>query len=223
MKALFLPGMDGGARLSRRFRDALEPVVEAEAVTYPADQALGYAKLEVLVRSRIEAHQSPVALIAESFSGPLAIRLAAAGDLNLRCLVLVATFARSPAPRILSPFVRTAMFTRAPPAFVVRHFMLGQDADYEEVDDVQRAIRGVEGHVLASRLRAVLEVDVTQRCEDIRVPVLYLRPTDDRLVRRPLPRQRQWQVRAVEGPHLLLQSRPRLSARIVSEFVQHHR
>ena len=91
MRLVVLPGMDGGAELSATFRDAIP--FETEGVAYPPEELLGYDALEALLRSRLEGVGEHV-LVAESFSGPVAVRLAADPPPSLRGLVLVASFLR---------------------------------------------------------------------------------------------------------------------------------
>jgi len=219
---LLLPGMDGGAALSERFRKELSLDFAANVLTYAPDQVAGYGDLEPKVRAVLSESSARVALIAESFSGPLAIRIAAAPPPSLRCVVLVATFAHSPAPRFLGSLVGSPMFRKPPPAFVVRRLMLGKDATDEEVAKVQEAIRRVEAPVLANRLRAVMSVDVTSKLSSINIPCLYLRPTEDRLVRRPLtiPTGSNWEDDAIAGPHLILQHRPAECAERIARFIR---
>ncbi|MGB5810793.1 MAG: hypothetical protein WBG86_09700 [Polyangiales bacterium] len=115
MRALLLPGMDGGAVLLDDFRRALLPDIAAEVLPYPPDLARSYDDLEQLVGERLAAAGGDTALVAESFSGPLAIRIGASPPPNLRCIILVATFDRPPAPRLWSYLAGSAMFHRPPP------------------------------------------------------------------------------------------------------------
>ena len=67
---------------------------EAQTVHYPPDRCLGYDALEPWLRDRLPAE--PFVLLAESFSGPLALRLAADPPVGLQGVILVASFARAP-------------------------------------------------------------------------------------------------------------------------------
>lgn len=57
-------------------------------VSYPPDQSLGYRDLAHLVRSRLPKDE-PFILLAESFSGPIALALAADPPPQLKALILV--------------------------------------------------------------------------------------------------------------------------------------
>src|SRR5439155_22620184 len=80
--------------------------VEAMVVKYPPDRALDYAELEALVRATLPTQRSFL-LVGESFSGPVAVALAASSPVGLRGLVLVCSFVRSPIalPRVLHPLI----------------------------------------------------------------------------------------------------------------------
>lgn len=224
MKTLVLPGMDGGAALLAEFCARLGQVGQAnngaEALPYPRDEVLDYAALEACVRARLAETAAPTTLIAESFSGPIAIAIAASPPPNLKRVALVATFDHAPAPTFLAPLVRAAMFRRPPPAFFIRWKMLGNHASKEDVAAVQDAIRDVDATVLAERLRSLLKVDVQDKAKAIQLPVLSLRGSQDRLVSRPLSlANSSWHEEVIDGPHLLLQQCPGECADAIRRFV----
>src|SRR6202000_2904266 len=73
---VLLPGLHGTGKLFTEFVEALRSTVDCVVVAYPKDQPLGYGELEGLVISALPKDRSFV-LLGESFSGPLAIRIAA--------------------------------------------------------------------------------------------------------------------------------------------------
>lgn len=212
--------MDGTGLLSCGAASALlRHGVDVESVSYPPEVALGYGELERLVRHRLEV-TNPQILIAESFSGPLAIRLVSRLRRRLCALVLVATFARPPAFSTLR-FVPRALFSQSPPRWAIRKFMLGQDAPSKLVTEVKYAIDQVHSRVLHARLVQVLTTNVEAELDAIRVPTLYLRPTRDRLVRRPLVAPSEHiVVEHIDGPHLILQRHPELCAEHITRFIR---
>ena len=213
--------MDGGVALLREFGDALRPECAPELVAYSPERFDDYATLEADVRRRIAASTAPTLLVAESFSGPLAISVAASPPPNLRGLALVATFEEAPAPRSLMSFARPSVFRLPPPAFALRWLMVGSDATPLTLRQVHDAIGDVDAAVLAKRLRAVLDVDVREKSKAIVLPVLALEASKDRLVRRPIPpKGANWQTESVEGPHLLLKTRAESCAALIKEFTR---
>ena len=89
MRLVVLPGMDGGASLSARFRGLMSEAHEADGVEYPTHEKWGYERLTEHVRAVLSASAEPTVLLAESFSGPVAIRLAATPPRHLVGVVLV--------------------------------------------------------------------------------------------------------------------------------------
>ena len=76
MTLVLLPGMDGTGQLFAPFLAALGPEFRTRVVSYPVDQPLGYAELELLARAAIPA-RGPYVILGESFSGPIASMISA--------------------------------------------------------------------------------------------------------------------------------------------------
>lgn len=227
-RILILPGMDGTGKLLLEFMAAHSLLASArkQIAVYPADAVLSYDQLATLVRSFCEESASFV-LMAESFSTPLAIRIAAQRPANLQGLILCAGFAHCPvrAPMrwlawLLSPFLLRA----ALPEFAIRKWLLGRDAPDLLVKTARDAIASVQPAVLSARLRSVLQCDARQELRRVDVPVLYLQARHDRLVsadslddiRAVKPDTR---VAVLDGPHFLLQREPQRAAEAVTEFL----
>jgi pimeloyl-ACP methyl ester carboxylesterase len=223
-KLVLLPGLDGTGRFLAEFTQAIAPVAAAQLVTYPGDAVLGYSELEVRVRAALPRDE-PYVLLAESFSGPIAIRIAAAPPPGLTAVILCVTFAKTPYPalRWARHFVSRVPL-RSLPRWLRAPLLWGSMQPKRAPAQKLRAMAGVDARVLQNRLAEVLGVDVLVALPHIRVPALVLEASDDRLVPRsatarllrglPTPRH----VR-IEGPHLLLQSRPAECAAAVAEFL----
>ena len=98
-KLILLPGMDGTGELFADFVKAL-PNLEIEVMRYPTDRHLSYEQLVPIVRSGISASE-PFVFVAESFSTPLAIKLAADNPSNLKGVVICGV-RYEPASRLVS-------------------------------------------------------------------------------------------------------------------------
>ncbi len=72
-----LPGMDGTGTMFSILSRVLPPRFEPRVIDYPARETLSYDALLARIEARLPTDQ-PYAVVAESFSEPLAIRLAAA-------------------------------------------------------------------------------------------------------------------------------------------------
>jgi pimeloyl-[acyl-carrier protein] methyl ester esterase len=226
MRLILLPGMDGTSELFRDLIEELPPSLECESVRYPTDKSLSYAELEILVTEAIPANE-PLVLLAESFSTPLAIRLAAKNPANLRGLVLCAGFATSPIRgwkrsmcRSLAPF---ALHARLPKR-AVKIFLLGNGVRDSLVAAVTDTIARVQPEVLLNRLRAVFACDVKAELAMVRLPVFYIRARQDRLV----PASSLEEMKRcnpgvdfveLDGPHMLLQAEPKKASQEVMEFI----
>jgi pimeloyl-ACP methyl ester carboxylesterase len=177
--------MDGSGLFFDEFVSKLEG--RSIVVSYPPAQPLGYERLGQHVRSRLPSDE-PFVLLAESFSGPLAIALAANPPPQLKALVLVCTFARLPVPSLVSRlarrFVGLLPLWRAPTSLAAR-MLLGRFRSEAKESLLRRAIGTVTPEVWKARLKAVLSADETSSLCRIGVPVLYLRASEDRVVFHP--------------------------------------
>lgn len=222
VRLLLLPGMDGGARLLTGFCARLPGWIAPEIVAYPSDAPRTYRELEGLVRARLASAPGPAALLAESFSGPIAIRVAADPPPELRALILVATFAAWPRLSRLAPVVGAWLFLRPPPEALLRRTLLARDSDPSLVAAARAAIAAVPPRVLAARAREALRADVREELARIALPLCYVAATRDRVLGGPrvITRFRpDLRVERVEGPHLILEHAPEASAALVARFL----
>ena len=209
--------MDGTGELFAPFIAALGGEFDVRVVRYPGDHCGGYAELEVLARAASPADR-PYVLLGESFSGPIAISIAASPPGQLRGLVLCCTFARNPRPGLaaLQALLGLVPVKALPAAWLV---------DARMRAPINAALDLVSSAALRARMRAVLAVDVSDRLAKCEVPVLYLRATRDRLVPRAASRliakiRPAAKIVDFVAPHFLLQSAPQQAAREVAAFVR---
>lgn len=83
MKLILLPGLDGTGRLFAPLIKILPSHYSPLVVAYPHDETLSYAALIDYVQGLIPKEESHI-LVAESFSGPIAINLASSNPPNLK-------------------------------------------------------------------------------------------------------------------------------------------
>lgn len=167
-------------------------------------------------------------LVAESFSGPVALTLMARHPSKVRCAVLCATFIESPflALTRLARFLPNAAFDmHVGLRPVLRRFCLEDQCDPALMAQALSAIKSVPGRAVAARLQVLSGLKIQRLCPGIRTPVLILRAMEDRLVSPARYRQLIENlpgavVTDVAGPHLLLQSRPIECARVICDFVE---
>jgi pimeloyl-[acyl-carrier protein] methyl ester esterase len=222
---VILPGLDGtGARFADFIRE-IAPAVDARVIPFPTDEPLGYAELETLVRRALPADRRFV-LLAESFSGPLAIRIGADPPRGLAGVILCGTFAKNPYPwlRRMRPLA-VRLPVKSLPRWLRAPLMWGSGNPRRAPPRGQRAISAVAAAVIRRRIGEVLSVDETARLGAIELPILVLTAARDRLLPRAathllLQSLPLAQFEEIDGPHLLLQSRPSECAVPVLRFVR---
>ena len=226
VKLLLLPGMDGTGLLFEPFLEALPVWLKPQVVASPAHEPLGYAELLSVVRSACPLLEEFVVL-AESFSGPLAILLAASQPPGLRGAILCASFIRCPLRtpfRWLAAAALPIMF-RLAPLWPARWALLGRHETVRLRQSFATALASVSSEALAARARAVASVDVTVELRMCQVPLLYLAGRQDRVVPvrclRAIQQERpDTQVVELPGPHLLLPTLPAQAAHEVGQFIE---
>jgi pimeloyl-ACP methyl ester carboxylesterase len=224
-RLILLPGMDGTGDLFARFVARLPAGIDAQVVRYPETEALGYPELEGIAR-RASPSQGEFVLLGESFSGPIAISLAAARPPGLVGLVLCNTFARDPRPSFswLAPFA-LRFFRSLAAAHWAQDFLLGSGASGELRASFASTLSRVSRGALLARMRAIRRVDVRALVEEIDVPILVLRASRDLMVPRTAAEglvraARNARLADLDGPHFLLQAAPVESAEALGRFVR---
>lgn len=221
MKVVVLPGLDGTGRLVQDFAQELGNDYEVEVVSYPV-RLTTYPDISAWLRSRLP--HDDYAIVAESFSGPLAIEIGKLNSKAMKALILVATFARS--PRKVSPILLNALrlfpyladfYARASLPFVV-----GRSTPQGFLASYRSALRELALPTLIGRLQAVLQVDVRNMLAGIEAPTAYIRATKDRLISTEISsdfRQHCALFESIDAPHFVLQTKPREAASIVRDFL----
>lgn len=223
LRLLLLPGLDGTGRLFTPLLRALPSNLSPQIVSYPLQPPLGYAELLSLVEAEA-AESDDFVVVAESFSGPLALMLADRCPKNLRGVILCATFIRSPvtAPTLWRGLIQPSLFSFLPLG-PISWALLGQHRHGELGSQLAEALRSVSNEAKAARIRSVARVNVTHELQTCPVPLLYIRATADRIVRLNSSRLIQSirpdiQLIEIPAPHAILQTAPNPSAAAISTF-----
>jgi pimeloyl-ACP methyl ester carboxylesterase len=221
---VLLPGLDGTGGLFRPLIDAMPSDAEHAVLSYPLDRPLSYDELQPVAAAQVPRGR-PVVLVAESFSGPIALRYAAAAEPgHVRAVVLCASFVRSPVPPWVRHVARPVLFRRRPPRAAVRALLAGWDAPAALLGAFEAAVSSVTPEVMSARVREVIAVDAVAALAACTAPLLYLRASRDRLVgvraaQHVMTRGAGVTVRTIDGPHLLLQASPAAAWREIAAFV----
>lgn len=226
-KLLFLPGLDGTGLSFEPLRPFLPADLRVQIVTYPPRRCLDFEQTVQWAADQI-ATDEPSIVLAESFSGPVAVALIGSGRLRARCLVLCATFARPPRPRLLAlaRLLPVAAILRLPfPHFVLKHVIAGGPASATLLAQLWEQIRPlVSPAVLAQRLDLIRRTDVRPWLPRLTLPCLYLQAVGDRTVpahalqdfTRTLPHLR---IARLQGPHFILQAQPWAALEAIAQFL----
>jgi Alpha/beta hydrolase family len=246
-RIVILPGMDGTASLlidqfARSLcsgRGACDPS-RVVLVDYPRERHLSCAQLGAHVvktyLDEMEGDDRGYVLVAQSFSGHVALRLAGADGPALpgvyRGTCLVNTFCSAPVPgwaRSALHAIPKNVFAQQPPAWVATRLFFGRRGTVGQMNKVREAVSPVLPEVMKARLSSIADEDTWPEWRDSAAlpgsSLLYLRGAGDALVGATrhvsLLRQARSDVRFVsieEGPHLVLQTHGALCARLVSDF-----
>ena len=207
---VLLPGMDGTGKLFGGLLKVVPSGWPRRVMSYPRDWVMSYGEVLELLENELR-DEGKMVLVAESYSGPVALRFSAAHPEKIVAVVLCASFICSPAPRWLRWVVGRWMFWARAPKFVLRKLLVGRDATDALVNEVREAIATVRARVLARRVKDVLAVECGDALRMCKAPVMYLAGHEDALVGRGAVQTIQSirpdvTVCEVDGPHLLLQS-----------------
>jgi pimeloyl-[acyl-carrier protein] methyl ester esterase len=215
-----MPGLDGTGLLFGPLLRALGTEFPTTVVRYPDDQEQDLSALSALVARQLP--DNPI-LVAESFSGLVALTLLANRSTRVRGVVFVGGFAEPPRPFLLrlAPLVsRSAALMHSTPSFLLRQYCLGNTASAGDLKLLRSAVAAVSPSVLAQRLRLVGTRHAFGKGK-FDVPCHYLRATEDRLVPATCVdwfRQHfiRCDVTEIDGPHFLLQAAPANCAQAIN-------
>jgi pimeloyl-ACP methyl ester carboxylesterase len=220
---VLLPGMDGTGELFAPLVDALGADVSTVVVRYP-DLPLNYVEHLEIARTFLPPDR-PYVVLGESFSGPIAVTLAADPPPGMLGYVLCASFVCCPRPilKLLRPTLDLLPPQRVP-SVLANYFLLGQHGSEAIRLAHRRVVQNVSPRTLTARLNAIANVDVRDELVRAQVPGLYLRATEDRMVppAAALTFARlasNARVVDIEGPHFLLQTNPTVAAGILKAFM----
>lgn len=184
MTLVLLPGLDGTDVFYRPLLAALPACVRPLVIQFPCSGPSDYEGLLHQVRAA-SAELPEYYLLGSSFSGPLAVMLAAAEPERVRGLILSATFLRSPRPRLrrlrfatIGPVVWALRLARRIPLWLSRP---RHDAHRQAKAETWSRVSAA---CLAERARAALGVDVREALRRYRRPVLCVAFAEDTVVPR---------------------------------------
>jgi pimeloyl-ACP methyl ester carboxylesterase len=219
-----LPGMDGTGNLFSPLLAQLPAHIVPTVIRYSATSKLSYSALVEMVQKQISTHQ-PYVLLAESFSGPIAISLAAKANAQLKGVILSCTFASNPRRNLskLSFLVpKSPINTWTVP--MMYPLLLGKHDNPELRQQLLEALTQASPEVIRYRLDEVMAVDETLSLKAITQPILYLQANNDYIVpasagKNIVKLAQQAQIVSLDATHLLLQVAAKEAALQISNFI----
>lgn len=222
---LLLPGFDGTGNLFAAFQASLGDGYPVVVVRYGNEHTLNdYVET---VASLLPVNNA--VLIAESFSGPVALEVTRRFPSKINRVVLCATFATTPYRILvkLSKLVPEYLFGLKPlQRFLIRQFCLEAGYESTKMEEIFQQIHAVQVGIIKTRLKVLANIDMHPHLPQIAVPVLYLQAMQDKIVGASLSKALintlpNVSVQRIDGPHLLLQTRPDECAEIIRQFIVH--
>ena len=224
---VLLPGLDGTGDFFQPLLESLPSKVRVRVMRYPIDGGFDYAACLDLARAALPT-DGPYVLLGESFSGPIAIELAAEAPKGLKGIILAATFASNPRPRLnfIRPLLPYMPFHGTKSSVALSRFMvLGRWITPGIRELHLKILSMVPPGTMHARILAVADCDAREALGRVRVPILCLVARHDRLIPRSAARAIQKyshaaRVVVLDAPHCLLQCVPNAAARQIQEFLQ---
>jgi len=222
---VLMPGLDGTGKLFAPLIPLLEPHFKLIIVTYPDLDS--FSEYIECAQGQLP-EEDGFSLVAESFSGPVAMTLMARRPGRFGPSVLSTTFARSPLAALtrMANYVPEQMFSiGALSEFCLDVYDL-KDEDFSETQPLPlNVMEQLDGVLLKHRISVLSRIDVSALLPEIETSILYLHGTHDRIVSENdaqllqayLPNVNRVDI---DAPHLLLQTQPQRSAELIFNHVQ---
>ena len=217
---VLMPGIDGTGKLFEPIIPLLEPQFDLKVVTYPDLNSFN----DYIDCAFSQLPQTPgYSLLAESFSGPVALALMSQLQDQIGPSVLCSTFCRSPLQTMtqMADQIPDQMFSLGALASFCLDVDEMQDEDFTDTQPIPLNLTAqLDGAVLKHRISVLSRIDVSAMLPDIRTSILFLQGTHDKIVpddHAQMISQYLPNVHKVilDGPHMLLQTHPHLCVDLI--------
>lgn len=222
---VLLPGLDGTGLLFERLVSVLPPDLSICVVQYPSKVPLSISDYAAIAVRQMPAGR--IILLAESFSGLIALHLLRERLVSPERVIFVASFGSSPLRylyKLSALFLTLAKTSKYFPKALWRYFCIGSNATDADISWLKAALVQVEPAVIAHRLRMVA-LSKPIKNSLIEIPAFYLRANEDRLVPQSAMEElskpfKKLNIFHINGPHFLLQAMPTECAEIIASIVR---
>ena len=222
---VLMPGLDGTGKLFAPLIPLLEPHFRLIIVTYPDLDS--FSEYVDCARNQLP-ESGGFSLVAESFSGPVAMAIMAQPPGQIGPSVLSSTFARSPLAALtrMSNYVPEQMFSIGALSDFCLDVYEVNDEDFSETQPLPlNVMEQLDGVLLKHRISVLSRIDVSALLPGIEIPILHLHGTQDRIVSETDALMLQSNLPDVnridiDAPHLLLQTHPQQCAELIFNHVR---
>lgn len=224
---VLLPGLDGSGILFEPLLATLPEQSNVTVITYPTDKPLSLTDLAVLVEQRIKTLDN-VVLLAESFSGLVALTLLKRSRVIPKGILFFVAFAESPKPWLLK-FASFLPIHHIPwqylPTWLIQWSCLDANGTRREVELFRRTSKSVSHRVLAYRLRIIASSPFAAENQRWSIPCIYVQASRDKAVPRWCAewfqqRFSEFEIKTIDGGHFILQTKPKQCLDIISAFTR---
>ena len=224
---LLLPGLDGTGIMFSPLLPVLSTECDVKVLPYPQNSKYRYHDLVELVRESLP--DNDFFILGESYSGPIALRIASEQPKGLQGIILCATFIKNPSlifPAFLRFMVVAPMFFVWPVSLKLNVLTIFKNT--QELRALMNKVKRVTNNsVLAARTREAIGVNVEKEFTACAYPMLYLCGTRDIVVPkhnlRAMQRLRpELQYQCLNTSHLVLQEAPKEAARHIHMFMKNN-
>lgn len=224
---VFLPGLDGSGLFFDEFRKTLPSSMTTQVISYPRDECRTYQDTVDLIYEQLPRDKEYF-IVAESFSGPVAIEIATLTPLKLKGLVLVSSFCFSPLSQLKKQIAQNLLFLLYFPASqALIHKVMCNETDLALSQKIKRVVDALPTSTLKQRILSALNVDLRGALDDMDIPLLILQGGQDQLLDPSCGETMKRYYEAaefveIEGPHCLLQCEPEASSKVIVPFIEKH-
>ncbi|MBA6254733.1 MULTISPECIES: hypothetical protein [unclassified Colwellia] len=219
MKLVLLPGMDGTGELFEEFLSYYDG--EHLVISLPQNCPQDHLSLAKSLDKQLP--KEDYILLAESFSGGIVPELLKQDLTNMKGVIFVASFLSCP-NRYLLPIAKILpikALASAPLSQIGHKFLLlGQGASKALLSKFIKVTKSIPDHILKSRLAVMNLQKLPLATFD--VPTVYIQALSDRLISPGKSRElsnvfRNIEYIEIDGPHFLLQAKPKESSQAVAK------
>jgi len=225
---VLLPGFDGTGKLFDGLINELGNNFNIVAINY-CEEVTIEAYL-TCINEKIGQNKQ-VILLAESFSGPIALHFITNHSDKIKCCIFSTSFSKTPFLSLCKAavFLPDIFFqSTALQKIAIKYYCYGKYFTNHLGERTLKAINSISANTVKKRLKLLCTQQshklIKDKNHNIFMPCLYLQASEDKIVRKSLASDLcnalpNVNKVTINGPHLLLQTKPKECASAILDFV----